>query len=145
VSLIAPLFFGVAHIHHAVVRLQKASSSSASSFRPSVSSVILMTTFQFIYTTLFGAYATYILIRTGSVLAVTVSHSYCNLMGLPDLSFFLHPNHPMYRYRVTILTSYLIGVFTFKHFLLCSTDETCWGSKSLLPLPSELFSMLSIQ
>eukprot|EP00529_Nitzschia_sp_RCC80_P026446 CAMPEP_0113506040 /NCGR_PEP_ID=MMETSP0014_2-20120614/35675_1 /TAXON_ID=2857 /ORGANISM="Nitzschia sp." /LENGTH=343 /DNA_ID=CAMNT_0000401467 /DNA_START=326 /DNA_END=1354 /DNA_ORIENTATION=+ /assembly_acc=CAM_ASM_000159 len=77
VSLIAPLFFGVAHIHHAVVRLQK-SPSSTTSFRPSVSSVILMTVFQFLYTTLFGMYATYMLIRTGSVLAVTVSHSYCN-------------------------------------------------------------------
>jgi prenyl protein peptidase len=41
--------------------------------------------FQFAYTTLFGAYATFLYLRTGSLLAVVVVHSFCNWMGLPRI------------------------------------------------------------
>jgi Type II CAAX prenyl endopeptidase Rce1-like len=123
VSLVAPLFFGIAHIHHAATRLSNGER---------LVSVVLLTTFQFLYTSLFGMYASYAFLRTGSVLAVTLSHAYCNWMGLPDLSF-VQIGHPMYRYRILLLASFLIGVFTFKHFL--KTDE-------LLPLPSRLPLML---
>lgn len=119
VSLVAPLFFGIAHIHHAMLRLSKGER---------VSSVMLVTTFQFLYTSLFGSYASYAYIRTGSVLAVTVGHAYCNWMGLPDVSF-VQAHHPMYRYRLVLLVSFLLGVFAFKWFF-----SNGW----LLPLPPEL-------
>ncbi|OAA57866.1 CaaX prenyl proteinase Rce1 [Niveomyces insectorum RCEF 264] len=38
---------------------------------------------QFAYTTLFGSYATFLYLRTGSLLAVCAVHSFCNSMGLP--------------------------------------------------------------
>jgi prenyl protein peptidase len=123
VSLVAPLFFGIAHIHHAMIRLSKGER---------VTSVLLMTIFQFLYTSLFGSYASYAYIRTGSVLAVTAGHTYCNWMGLPDLSFG-QTHHPMYRYRLVLLASFLLGVFTFKWSF--SVD---W----LLPLPAELTKMV---
>ena len=119
VTLVAPLFFGIAHIHHAATRLSQGEH---------LASVIFVTAFQFLYTSLFGSYAAYAFIRTGCVLAVTVSHAYCNWMGLPDLSF-VQIRHPMYRYRIVLLASFLIGVFTFKWFL---------KSDQLLPLPSKL-------
>lgn len=39
--------------------------------------------FQFGYTTLFGAYAIFLYLRTGSLLAVILVHAFCNWMGLP--------------------------------------------------------------
>jgi prenyl protein peptidase len=39
--------------------------------------------FQLAYTTLFGAYATFLYLRTGSLLAVVLVHAFCNWMGLP--------------------------------------------------------------
>jgi prenyl protein peptidase len=125
VTLVAPLFFGIAHIHHAVTRLSQGER---------LSSVFFITLFQFLYTSLFGSYAAYAFIRTGSVLAVTVSHVYCNWMGLPDLSF-VQIRHPMYQFRIVLLASYLIGVFAFKWYL---------KSDQLLPLPSELPQMITM-
>lgn len=44
---------------------------------------MLRTLFQLTYTTLFGAYATFLYLRTGSLLAVVLVHAFCNWMGLP--------------------------------------------------------------
>lgn len=119
VTFIAPLFFGVAHVHHAMTRLAKGERLRV---------VLVMTIFQFIYTSLFGSYATYAFIRTGSAMAVTICHAYCNLMGLPDFTF-VQPHHPLYDHRMTLFVAYLCGVFAFK-----------WGFSStwLLPLPPQL-------
>ena len=119
VSLISPLCFGVAHVHHAMTRLSKGEP---------LQQVILVTAFQFVYTSLFGSYAAYAFVRTGSVPAVTMSHAFCNWMGLPDFNF-VQPRHPMYPYRKVLLASFVFGVFGFK-----------WGFSSglLLPLPAQL-------
>lgn len=41
--------------------------------------------FQLAYTTLFGAYATFLFLRSGSLLAVCGVHAFCNCMGLPQV------------------------------------------------------------
>jgi prenyl protein peptidase len=38
---------------------------------------------QFTYTTLFGSYATFLYMRTGSLLGVILVHAFCNWMGFP--------------------------------------------------------------
>ena len=38
------------------------------------------------YTTIFGWYAVFILLRTGSVWPAIVAHTYCNWMGPPNLA-----------------------------------------------------------
>ena len=38
---------------------------------------------QFSYTSLFGIYATFLFLRTGSLGAVIAVHTFCNCMGLP--------------------------------------------------------------
>lgn len=73
---VSPLVFGLAHVHHLY------------EFRithPGVplSAAILRSVFQLGYTTLFGAYATFVYLRTGSLLAVFGVHVLCNTMGLP--------------------------------------------------------------
>jgi len=124
VALVAPLFFGVAHLHHAIQKLSNGE-------RPKT--VILITIFQFLYTSLFGSYASYAFVRVGSVLSVTLSHSYCNWMGLPDFGVFANSRHPLYRYRGILFVSYMIGIGAF--WYLFRVD-------ALLPLPSKLPSMI---
>jgi prenyl protein peptidase len=118
-SIVAPLFFGVAHVHHAVTKLL-----SGEKMAP----VLLTTVFQFAYTTMFGCYASYAFVRTGSVAAVTVSHAYCNWMGLPDMSF-MQLWHPMYQYRIVLLIAFVIGTLAFKWMFRVDT---------LLPIPGVL-------
>jgi prenyl protein peptidase len=119
VTFLAPLFFGIAHFHHALLKLRQGMP---------LGRVAVMTLFQLTYTTLFGGYATYALLRTGSILAVIVSHAFCNHTGLPQLDF-LHANSGLYRYRWLLLASYVCGIGLF-----------VWGlvSDKLLPLPSRL-------
>lgn len=118
-ALVSPLFFGVAHAHHAWTKV---------SMGERLPQVLLVTVFQLAYTSLFGAYASYAFYRSGSVTAVSLSHAFCNLMGLPDFNF-VQPEHPMYRHRHILLLSFVAGVFGFK-----------WGFSSdrLLPQPALL-------
>jgi membrane protease YdiL (CAAX protease family) len=124
VAFVSPLCFGVAHFHHAMARLSKGEN---------LHTVLIVTSFQFVYTSLFGSYSAYAFIRTGSVTAVTMSHAYCNWMGLPDFNF-VQPNHPMYQHRMLVFASFIAGVFGFK-----------WGFSSglLLPLPAQLPAYVS--
>jgi prenyl protein peptidase len=102
-SLIAPLFFGTAHLHHALLKLSE---------RQRLSIVLTQTAFQFAYTLLFGSYATYAFLRTGSIVAVSVSHSFCNGMGLPNL-VFLRPTSSLHKYGRLLLSAHIIGVVGF--------------------------------
>ncbi|VEU43336.1 unnamed protein product, partial [Pseudo-nitzschia multistriata] len=120
VSLVAPLFFGLAHLHHAATRL-----SNGEQLRM----VMLATTFQFLYTSLFGSYASYGFIRSGSILPVVLSHSYCNWMGLPNPGFAINAYHPLHRFRMFILFAYFIGIVTFWY---------TFHIDLFLPLPAEL-------
>ncbi|CAK7565084.1 MAG: CAAX prenyl protease [Sporothrix epigloea] len=74
--LLSPVVFGLAHLHHAY---------EFSVTNPHVPKwqVAIRSLLQFAYTTLFGCYATFLYLRTGSLLAVCVVHSFCNSMGLP--------------------------------------------------------------
>lgn len=102
-ALIAPLFFGTAHLHHALLKLYE---------RQRLSIVLTQTAFQFAYTWLFGSYATYAFLRTGSIIAVSVSHSFCNGMALPNL-VFLRPSSSLHRHRRLLLSAHIIGVVGF--------------------------------
>lgn len=74
----SPIIFGLAHVHHFYeFRLQNP--------RVPILAALLRSIFQFSFTTLFGAYATFIFIRTGSLLAAFAVHAFCNGMGLPKV------------------------------------------------------------
>ena len=75
-----PLFFGLAHAHHALTKLRNGAP---------MKTVLFGTLFQLVYTTLFGAYASYCYIKIGSLPAIVLAHSFCNFMGLPDVSLLL--------------------------------------------------------
>ncbi|PRD23918.1 UNVERIFIED_CONTAM: CAAX prenyl protease 2 [Trichonephila clavipes] len=50
--------------------------------------------FQFAYTTVFGAYSTYLFLRTGHVAAPVIVHAFCNHMGFPDFGQLLTVERP---------------------------------------------------
>ncbi|KAI8321389.1 hypothetical protein GQ54DRAFT_317624 [Martensiomyces pterosporus] len=87
---LSPLIFGVAHVHHAV--------SVYANGRVSLANVLMGTAFQLAYTTLFGWFAVFLFIRTGSVAGPIVAHAFCNVEGLPDLS--RAQEHPRYKYAI---------------------------------------------
>ncbi len=73
---LSPVIFGLAHFHHFY------------EFRIThphvpVALAVARSVFQLAYTTLFGAYATFLFLRTGSLLAICLVHAFCNCMGLP--------------------------------------------------------------
>lgn len=75
---VTPVIFGLAHVHHYYeFRLSRPDASAAAS--------LLRSAFQLSYTTLFGAYATFLFLRTGSLVAVCAVHAFCNCMGLPQV------------------------------------------------------------
>lgn len=76
VILVTPLYFGIAHIHHFYeFRLTHPHASIVGS--------VVRVLFQFTYTTVFGWFEAYVFVRTGSLLAVILAHSFCNWLGLP--------------------------------------------------------------
>ncbi|KAL2863005.1 CAAX prenyl protease RCE1 [Aspergillus lucknowensis] len=78
IVFIAPLYFGIAHVHHFYeFRLTHADTP--------ILAAVFRAVFQFGYTTVFGWYATFVYLRTGSLLAVVLIHTFCNWRGLPRL------------------------------------------------------------
>jgi len=76
IVFVTPLYFGIAHIHHLYeFRLTHPEVPLLPAF--------LRTLFQFTYTSLFGFFAAFVFLRTGSVYPVIAAHSFCNWRGLP--------------------------------------------------------------
>lgn len=71
-----PLYFGIAHVHHFY------EYTLTHPYTPLLPA-LLRSLIQFAYTTVFGWYATFIFLRTGSLWAVVFVHALCNWLGLP--------------------------------------------------------------
>lgn len=85
---ITPLYFGVAHLHHAYENYLHDMNRQ----------VILFTAlFQFTYTTLFGWFANFVFLRTASVWSPLVVHIFCNSMGVPEWTLDNTRNTFIYR------------------------------------------------
>uniref|UniRef100_A0A3B3D7N5 CAAX prenyl protease 2 n=1 Tax=Oryzias melastigma TaxID=30732 RepID=A0A3B3D7N5_ORYME len=121
----APLFFGVAHLHHIIEQRRLAKDNMK---------VILLTAgIQFLYTTVFGAFTAFIFLRTGHLVGPVLCHSFCNSQGLPDIASALQ--HPQ---RSALLSFYLVGALLFLVLLFPLTDPYFYTSIpvcSLAPLP----------
>lgn len=108
ISLTVPLFFGLAHVHHAYTKIVHDNIS--------VSKAIMSSGFQFIYTYLFGAYASFCYIKTKSLVSICAVHMLCNYLSLPNISIFIVETKSLQNvdlYRVTAAFSYMIGIFLF--------------------------------
>ena len=87
IVFITPLIFGIAHIHHLTEFAQSRTPPGKRLPPANVLMVaMLRSVFQFTYTSLFGFFAAFVFLRTGSVFAAIVVHSFCNWMGFPRVS-----------------------------------------------------------
>lgn len=78
VVALLPLAFGAAHLHHLLELTRKQGIPLAHALR--------IVVFQCLYTTIFGAYACVLLLRSGNLLAPVAAHCFCNAMGFPPLA-----------------------------------------------------------
>ncbi|PLW18385.1 hypothetical protein PCANC_08836 [Puccinia coronata f. sp. avenae] len=100
-----PLWFGFAHVHGIWETYRSLGGN-----RQALKMATIQTTVQFLYTTIFGWYAAFIYLRTGSVISATLCHSFCNYMGLPPI---LDAMQRFPHKRISIAVHYLMGVFSF--------------------------------
>ncbi|KAL7465839.1 hypothetical protein ACHAXS_006151 [Conticribra weissflogii] len=110
-SWIAPLFFGIAHLHHLYEQwrhLNPAAKTKSTFLR-----LLVGVIFQWGYTTLFGAYVSHVFIRTASLSGVVLAHVACNYMGLPDFRFVQSSSGFLYHYRWFLGIMYLVGISLF--------------------------------
>ncbi|KAI9297693.1 Abi-domain-containing protein [Neoconidiobolus thromboides FSU 785] len=103
-----PLFFGAAHLHHFIENLR---------FGIPFKKALFQSIFQFIYTTLFGWYATFLFLRTGSLWNLFLSHTFCNMMGLPYLSSKLSSKS-----LIIVSFLYVLGLVLFLYLLYPLTE-----------------------
>jgi prenyl protein peptidase len=111
IILRSPLWFSLAHFHHVIDKLR-----SGEKLFPAV----LGTFFQLAYTSIFGAIATVLLIRTGNIWAPIASHMMCNFWGLPNIEF-VYPSQKnryselgfLYPYRRVLLALHAAGLVIF--------------------------------
>jgi prenyl protein peptidase len=75
-TFITPLYFGIAHIHHFY-------EFTLTHPHTPLLPILLRSLFQFTYTTLFGWFAAFVYLRSGSLYTVVLIHTFCNWIGFP--------------------------------------------------------------
>uniref|UniRef100_A0A182T0X0 CAAX prenyl protease 2 n=1 Tax=Anopheles maculatus TaxID=74869 RepID=A0A182T0X0_9DIPT len=116
--LITPLLFGLAHLHHIKERLQNG--------RP-LREVLVVSFFQFFYTTIFGIYSAHLFVRSGHFVAPFVVHAFCNHMGFPDVQEVQSQPH---RKKYLFIGFYVLGLIGWIMLLPTLTTST-WYSNNL--------------
>lgn len=102
--LLAPLYFGVAHLHHGYRMVHQDGVP--------LRRAILIVFVQFAYTSLFGAYATFVFCRTHNFYAIALQHSICNYMGFPQPGW-MNGAHPLNSKKTILGASYILGIGLF--------------------------------
>ncbi|RDA82521.1 hypothetical protein CP532_0883, partial [Ophiocordyceps camponoti-leonardi (nom. inval.)] len=114
----SPLVFGIAHLHHFL------------EFRTSypntpLVSAIARSAFQLSYTAIFGVYATFVFLRTGSLLATICVHLICNSLGLPRLWGAVEP-YWLIRYDSNCCPERII--WTVSYYIILAGGILLWWS-----------------
>lgn len=104
---LSPMCFGAAHLHH-FRELRRTRGLGAAG-------VIIGA--QFAYTAAFGWFAAFTFLRTGHLCGPVAAHSFCNVMGLPDLGGALG-----HRKKGVIVGAYVVGIAAFIAGLWPATD-----------------------
>ena len=119
VILGGPLFFGVAHLHHAVGMVRQGVPWAHAA---------MSVAFQLLYTSLFGGLEMFVFLRTGHFVAITLVHCWCNLMGLPSVAW-MSSRDLNYAHRWKIGLAYLAGIVAFCGGLVPLTSPALYGSR----------------
>lgn len=112
---VAPLFFGVAHLHHMYDRIKHAQLP--------FKDAMLVSVCQMMYTTIFGAYAAFLFVRTGHFAAPCIAHAFCNHMGFPDFPEVLSYRNPQ---KIIVAFSFIIGLIAWCSLLVPLTNPVLY-------------------
>ncbi|KAI9206062.1 CAAX protease self-immunity-domain-containing protein [Polychytrium aggregatum] len=115
----SPLFFGIAHLHHAWEAYRQG-GSTPHALRQAVSSSI----FQLAYTSVFGAYSAFLFLRTGHIAAPILCHMFCNYLGFPDFEAIRHDP----KLKTALMACYVGGVAAFSFMLFPLTEPGMYHS-----------------
>ncbi|GAA5999127.1 CAAX prenyl protease [Rhodotorula paludigena] len=120
---LTPLWFGLAHVHHAWETYLAGGRT-----KQALTQGVMQSTFQFVYTTLFGWYATFLFLRTGSIIPPFLAHAFCNTMGLPPLAWALKvwPEK-----KASLWGTYIAGISTFVYGFWRWTDPALFGGANV--------------
>lgn len=116
-----PMFFGLAHIHHAYeyYKMNKATENV-------IQQIIISTVFQFSYTTVFGWFSLFLFLKTGNILSPIVAHILCNILDFPDVNSVIQATK---KNKLIYIVCYLLGLIVFcVHMYFFSTSN---GMKSV--------------
>ncbi|OUM65592.1 hypothetical protein PIROE2DRAFT_59888 [Piromyces sp. E2] len=102
---VLPLFFGIAHVHHAY-ELYSLHKNEENIIIQIVFSIVL----QFSYTNLFGWFASFLLLRTGNVLSSIFAHALCNLFNFPNVNAVLSATG---KTKIIYTVCYFVGLILF--------------------------------
>jgi prenyl protein peptidase len=97
---VTPLYFGVAHLHHAyetyLLRCQSLAGNGHAR-NQLVISLAMATGFQFAFTTVFGWYVAYLYLSTANVWPCVAVHIFCNSLGMPEWTLDTEKKTKLYR------------------------------------------------
>lgn len=80
---------------------------------------VIISFFQFFYTSVFGIYSALLFIKTGHFISVFIVHAFCNHMGFPDIPDLLAQPEPK---RCVFFLLYILGLVGFILLLPTMTD-----------------------
>lgn len=116
-------FFAVSHFHHVFEKIHAGYSWK---------SAIKSCTAQVLLTAFFGTYSTFIVLRTGNLLAACMVHAICNQFGLPDLRAEIHlaEMRDGARGKVLYLAILVAGLFGWMLLILPATSPHLFSNNS---------------
>ncbi|KAI8363213.1 hypothetical protein B0O80DRAFT_8661 [Mortierella sp. GBAus27b] len=118
-----PLVFGIAHVHHGYESYVKKGRTRQALIQSGIIALVQLT-----YTSLFGWFATFLYLRTSNLLAPCLTHSFCNMMGLPDVSMVQHYGP----WKKWIYAAFVLGMILFGTLLGPMTDPRLYGDAASL-------------
>ncbi|XP_066585333.1 CAAX prenyl protease 2 isoform X3 [Prorops nasuta] len=111
--------FRASHFHHILENMKMGMKFTHA---------LILSAVQFAYTTIFGAYAAFLFVKTGHIMAPFAAHSFCNHMGLPNFPEVMGYKSPMKRF--VILSLFVIGLICWCLLLTPMTNPS-WFSNNL--------------
>lgn len=88
--------------------------------------IIIILVFQFMYTTIFGAYSALLFISTGNVIGPIMAHKFCNHMGFPDFREMFQFQEPK---RSCLLVLSLVGLILWCILIKYTSDPRIYSNQ----------------
>lgn len=82
--------------------------------------------FQFMYTTIFGAYSALLFISTGNIIAPIMAHKFCNHMGFPDFQEMFQFQEPK---RSCLFVLSLVGLILWCLLIKYATEPWIYSNQ----------------